>query len=82
MGLLIAPLVCGGMGAVFERYGLRRVHSIGARARAEIFTLVCVVDQTWCNFLGRTNCPISVPDCVETLPRLRSRGTRSRILNS
>ena len=73
--LLIAPLVVGGLGALFERYSLRRVHKFGHVPELLItFGLAFVVTELVQLIWGRT--------AVEFLPPESLRGPAFTIINS
>lgn len=64
--LLIAPLVVGGLGALFERYSLRRVHKFGHVAELLItfglsYVILEVVQLIW----GRSTVPYGLPEQLQ-----------------
>ncbi|MFK7838661.1 MAG: branched-chain amino acid ABC transporter permease [Sulfitobacter sp.] len=65
MGLLIAPLVVGIMGAGVERYGLRRVHQYG-HVPELIFTfgLALLIEELVQFEWGKNQMPYDVPDIL------------------
>lgn len=65
MGLLIAPLVVGVMGAGVERYGLRRVHQYG-HVPELIFTfgLALLIEELVQFIWGKNQLPYSIPDAL------------------
>ncbi|MGB3243505.1 MAG: branched-chain amino acid ABC transporter permease [Sulfitobacter sp.] len=65
MGLLIAPLIVGVLGAAVERYGLRRVHQYG-HVPELIFTfgLALLIEELVSFVWGRSQMPYSVPDSL------------------
>lgn len=65
MGLLIAPLIVGIMGAGVERYGLRRVHQYG-HVPELIFTfgLALLIEELVQFIWGKNQMPYSVPDVL------------------
>jgi len=74
-GLFIAPLVVGVLGALFERYSLRRVHKFGHVPELLItFGLAFVVTELVQLIWGRT--------AVEFLPPESLRGPAFTIINS
>ena len=77
--LVIAPLVVGGLGALFEHYLLRRVHASGHGAELLItFGLSYVVVELVQLFWGRTALEFSQPEVLQgpafTLVRDGARG--------
>ncbi|MGB0412188.1 MAG: branched-chain amino acid ABC transporter permease, partial [Pikeienuella sp.] len=65
MGLLIAPLIVGFMGAGVERYGLRRVHQYG-HVPELIFTfgLALLIEELVQFVWGKNQMPYNVPDIL------------------
>lgn len=65
MGLLIAPLIVGVMGAGVERYGLRRVHQYG-HVPELIFTfgLALLIEELVQFIWGKNQMPYNVPDIL------------------
>ncbi len=65
MGLLIAPLIVGVMGAGVERYGLRRVHQYG-HVPELIFTfgLALLIEELVQFIWGKNQMAYSVPDVL------------------
>ncbi len=65
MGLLIAPLIVGVMGAGVERYGLRRVHQYG-HVPELIFTfgLALLIEELVQFIWGKNQMPYQVPDVL------------------
>ena len=65
VGLLIAPLVVGVMGAGVERYGLRRVHQYG-HVPELIFTfgLALLIEELVQFIWGKNQMPYSVPEVL------------------
>ncbi|MFQ1699984.1 branched-chain amino acid ABC transporter permease [Loktanella agnita] len=65
IGLLIAPLLVGTMGAVVERYGLRRVHQYGHVAEL-IFTfgLALLIEEAVQFFWGKSQVAYFVPQAL------------------
>lgn len=65
MGLLIAPLIVGVMGAGVERYGLRRVHQYG-HVPELIFTfgLALLIEELVQFVWGKNQMPYNVPDIL------------------
>ena len=65
MGLLIAPLVVGVMGAGVERYGLRRVHQYG-HVPELIFTfgLALLIEELVQFIWGKNQLPYAIPDAL------------------
>lgn len=65
MGLLIAPLIVGVLGAGVERYGLRRVHQYG-HVPELIFTfgLALLIEELVQFIWGKNQLPYSVPDML------------------
>ena len=66
MGLLIAPLIVGVMGAGVERYGLRRVHQYG-HVPELIFTfgLALLIEELVQFVWGKNQMPYSAPDILQ-----------------
>jgi branched-chain amino acid transport system permease protein len=65
MGLLIAPLIVGVMGALVERYGLRRVHQYG-HVPELIFTfgLALLIEELVQFIWGKNQMPYNIPDVL------------------
>ena len=65
MGLLIAPLIVGVLGAGVERYGLRRVHKYG-HVPELIFTfgLALLIEELVQFIWGKNQMPYNVPDIL------------------
>ncbi|KIN70202.1 Inner-membrane translocator [Sulfitobacter noctilucicola] len=65
MGLLIAPLIVGLLGAGVERYGLRRVHQYG-HVPELIFTfgLALLIEELVQFIWGKNQMPYDVPDVL------------------
>lgn len=65
MGLLIAPLVVGVLGAGVERYGLRRVHQYG-HVPELIFTfgLALLIEELVQFIWGKNQMPYDIPDVL------------------
>ncbi len=65
MGLLIAPLIVGVMGAGVERYGLRRVHQYG-HVPELIFTfgLALLIEELVQFVWGKNQMPYDIPDIL------------------
>ncbi|MFC6640269.1 branched-chain amino acid ABC transporter permease [Sulfitobacter sp. JBTF-M27] len=65
MGLLIAPLIVGVLGAGVERYGLRRVHQYG-HVPELIFTfgLALLIEELVQFIWGKNQMPYSVPEIL------------------
>ncbi|WP_028956536.1 branched-chain amino acid ABC transporter permease [Sulfitobacter sp. 20_GPM-1509m] len=65
MGLLIAPLIVGVIGAGVERYGLRRVHQYG-HVPELIFTfgLALLIEELVQFIWGRNQMPYQIPDAL------------------
>ena len=65
MGLLIAPLIVGVMGAGVERYGLRRVHQYG-HVPELIFTfgLALLIEELVQFIWGKNQMPYDIPDIL------------------
>ena len=65
MGLLIAPLIVGVLGAGVERYGLRRVHQYG-HVPELIFTfgLALLIEEMVQFVWGKNQMPYSVPEIL------------------
>ncbi|MGC1502656.1 MAG: branched-chain amino acid ABC transporter permease [Sulfitobacter sp.] len=66
VGLLIAPLIVGVMGAGVERYGLRRVHQYG-HVPELIFTfgLALLIEELVQFIWGKNQMPYSVPEVLD-----------------
>ncbi|MFC6687482.1 branched-chain amino acid ABC transporter permease [Jhaorihella thermophila] len=66
MGLLIAPLLVGVLGALVERYGLRRVHQYG-HVPELIFTfgLALLIEEAVQFVWGRDRVPYEIPEVLE-----------------
>ena len=66
MGLLIAPLIVGVLGAGVERYGLRRVHQYG-HVPELIFTfgLALLIEELVQFIWGKNQMPYSVPEILD-----------------
>ena len=66
MGLLIAPLIVGVMGAGVERYGLRRVHQYG-HVPELIFTfgLALLIEELVQFVWGKNQMPYAAPDILQ-----------------
>ncbi len=65
MGLLIAPLIVGVMGAGVERYGLRRVHQYG-HVPELIFTfgLALLIEEVVQFLWGKNQMPYDIPEVL------------------
>ncbi|MDK3018261.1 branched-chain amino acid ABC transporter permease [Pseudodonghicola flavimaris] len=65
MGLLIAPIVVGVLGALVERYGLRRVHQYG-HVPELIFTfgLALLIEEIVQFIWGKDQMPYSIPEVL------------------
>ncbi len=65
MGLLIAPLIVGVMGAAVERYGLRRVHQYG-HVPELIFTfgLALLIEELVQFVWGKNQMPYNIPESL------------------
>ncbi|NNE52440.1 MAG: branched-chain amino acid ABC transporter permease [Sulfitobacter sp.] len=65
MGLLIAPLIVGVLGAGVERYGLRRVHQYG-HVPELIFTfgLALLIEELVQFIWGKNQMPYAIPDVL------------------
>ena len=65
MGLLIAPLIVGVLGAGVERYGLRRVHQYG-HVPELIFTfgLALLIEEIVQFIWGKNQMPYEIPDIL------------------
>lgn len=65
MGLLIAPVIVGVLGAVVERYGLRRVHQYG-HVPELIFTfgLALLIEEIVQFIWGKDQMPYSIPEVL------------------
>ncbi len=65
MGLLIAPLIVGVMGAGVERYGLRRVHQYG-HVPELIFTfgLALLIEELVQFIWGKSQMPYEIPEVL------------------
>lgn len=65
MGLLVAPLIVGVIGAGVERYGLRRVHQYG-HVPELIFTfgLALLIEELVQFIWGRNQMPYQIPDVL------------------
>ena len=65
-GLLIAPLIVGGIGAAIERYGLRRVHQSGHVAELVFtFGLAFLIEEAVQFFWGRDTKNYQSPDVLD-----------------
>ena len=66
MGLLIAPLVVGLLGAMIERYGLRRVHQYG-HVPELIFTfgLALLIEEAVQFIWGKDQIPYAIPEVLQ-----------------
>ena len=66
VGLLIAPLIVGVMGAGVERYGLRRVHQYG-HVPELIFTfgLALLIEELVQFIWGKNQMPYSIPEVLD-----------------
>ncbi|MDG1170721.1 MAG: branched-chain amino acid ABC transporter permease, partial [Sulfitobacter sp.] len=66
MGLLLAPLIVGVIGAGVERYGLRRVHQYG-HVPELIFTfgLALLIEEMVQFIWGKNQMPYSVPEVLD-----------------
>ena len=66
MGLLIAPLLVGVIGAMVERYGLRRVHQYG-HVPELIFTfgLALLIEEVVQFVWGKNQVPYQIPDILQ-----------------
>ncbi|MEM8728602.1 MAG: branched-chain amino acid ABC transporter permease [Pseudomonadota bacterium] len=66
MGLLLAPLIVGVLGAGIERYGLRRVHQYG-HVPELIFTfgLALLIEEVVQFFWGKDSMPYEIPAILE-----------------
>ena len=65
MGLLIAPVIVGVLGALVERYGLRRVHQYG-HVPELIFTfgLALLIEEIVQFIWGKDQMPYSIPEIL------------------
>jgi len=65
MGLLIAPVIVGVLGALVERYGLRRVHQYG-HVPELIFTfgLALLIEEVVQFIWGKDQMPYSIPEVL------------------
>ena len=74
MGLLIAPLIVGVMGAGVERYGLRRVHQYG-HVPELIFTfgLALLIEELVQFIWGKNQMPYNPPEVLNFAPVLHRR---------
>ncbi|MGR3802346.1 branched-chain amino acid ABC transporter permease [Marinibacterium profundimaris] len=66
MGLLVAPLIVGALGAGVERYGLRRVHQYG-HVPELIFTfgLALLIEEVVQFIWGKDQIPYEIPGILE-----------------
>lgn len=66
MGLLIAPVIVGVLGALVERYGLRRVHQYG-HVPELIFTfgLALLIEEVVQFIWGKDQMPYAVPEVLQ-----------------
>ncbi len=66
MGLLIAPVLVGVLGALVERYGLRRVHQYG-HVPELIFTfgLALLIEEVVQFFWGNDTMPYRIPEILD-----------------
>ena len=65
-GVVIAPLLVGGVGAIVERYGLRRVHRYGHVSELLFtFGLAFVIEQLVEMFWGKTPADYRVPKSLD-----------------
>ncbi|AVO39469.1 branched-chain amino acid ABC transporter permease [Pukyongiella litopenaei] len=66
MGLLVAPIIVGVIGAGVERYGLRRVHQYG-HVPELIFTfgLALLIEEIVQFFWGKNQMPYSPPEALQ-----------------
>ncbi len=66
VGLLVAPLIVGVMGAGVERYGLRRVHQYG-HVPELIFTfgLALLIEELVQFIWGKNQMPYSIPEVLD-----------------
>ncbi len=65
-GLVVAPLLVGGIGVVVERYGLRAVHRHGHMAELLFtFGLAFVIGEIVPLIWGRSPVPYKVPDALD-----------------
>ncbi|MGD9865474.1 MAG: branched-chain amino acid ABC transporter permease, partial [Pseudodonghicola sp.] len=66
MGLLIAPVIVGVLGALIERYGLRRVHQYG-HVPELIFTfgLALLIEEVVQFIWGKDQMPYSAPEILQ-----------------
>ncbi|MGE4325136.1 MAG: branched-chain amino acid ABC transporter permease [Pseudodonghicola sp.] len=66
MGLLIAPLIVGALGAMIERYGLRRVHQYG-HVPELIFTfgLALLIEEVVQFIWGKDQMPYVIPEILQ-----------------
>jgi branched-chain amino acid transport system permease protein len=65
MGLLIAPVIVGILGALIERYGLRRVHQSGHVAELVFtFGLAFLIEESVQFFWGRDTKPYRQPEAL------------------
>ncbi|WP_417675971.1 branched-chain amino acid ABC transporter permease [Pseudodonghicola sp.] len=66
MGLLIAPLIVGALGAMIERYGLRRVHQYG-HVPELIFTfgLALLIEEVVQFIWGKDQMPYAIPEILQ-----------------
>lgn len=66
LALLVAPLLVGGLGALVERYGLRRVHQHGQLAELLFtFGLVYVINEAVVLLWGQLPVPYAVPAALD-----------------
>ena len=63
-GFVVAPLLVGGVGALIERFGLRRVHGYGHVAEL-LFTLAFVIEELVNMFWGRLPVDYRVPPSLD-----------------
>lgn len=78
--LFVAPLLVGGLGALFERYSLRRVHKYGHVPELLVtfglsYLILEVVQLVW----GAAPCPTACrPRCKARCSRCTARSSRAR----
>src|SRR5258706_12445392 len=74
--LVIAPLAVGIVGALVERYGLRRAHGTGHVAELLFtFGLAFVIEEVVHLIWGKTPGPYRVPDALQGPPFMLSSST-------
>ncbi|MDQ2093689.1 branched-chain amino acid ABC transporter permease [Rhodalgimonas zhirmunskyi] len=66
LGLIVAPIAVGVIGALIERYGLRRVHKYG-HVPELIFTfgLALLIEEVVQFFWGRSQLPYNIPEALD-----------------